>query len=272
VRFSVLTLPNAPWDELRRRWRLLDDLPRVETIWVADHLANPYRHEEEWFDGWVALTELARTTERARIGPLVSPITFHNAAALTKAAVSLDRLSGGRLDLGLGAGGSPYDHELAGVERWAGGERVRRLRTFVERVRDVEEGTEPKALRGSLPLTIGGIAAATIGLAAEHADRWNSWGGRNLVTSEDAAAAVRRQLELLDAACAKSGRSVVRSLLMWPDWLAERPFSSEAAFRESVERWAAVGLDELVFYYPPELGVREPERNVEPGLFERMLA
>ena len=77
---------------------------------------------------------MAKETTRARIGPLVSPITFRNPAVLAKAAVTVDHISGGRLELGIGAGGSAFDHELAEVPRWDSAERLSRLRAFVERL------------------------------------------------------------------------------------------------------------------------------------------
>jgi alkanesulfonate monooxygenase SsuD/methylene tetrahydromethanopterin reductase-like flavin-dependent oxidoreductase (luciferase family) len=270
VKFGVLTLPNVHWDELRRRWRHLDELG-VDTIWVADHLANPYRREQLWLDGWVAATELARVTEHARIGTLVSPMTFRNPASLAKAAASLDLLAGGRLELGLGSGGSAIDHELSGAPDLEAAERADRFDEFAARVHATLEDTRLEPRR-AVPLTIGGTSPRTIRLAAALASRWNSWGADGVKSHDDAVTAVTRQVRRLEAACRETGRTVVRSLLVWPQWLAERPFRSEASFRGTVARWEAVGVDELVFYYPPELGLAGPERGVEPGLFERMLA
>src|SRR5436190_6130804 len=134
MRFGVAVLPNRPWDELRETWRRLDALPGVESVWVADHLANPYRREQPWFDAWTCLATLALGTTRVRIGPLVSPMTFHNPARVVKAAVSVDHLSAGRLELALGSGGSGYDQVLADVERVEPHERARQFEQFVERV------------------------------------------------------------------------------------------------------------------------------------------
>ncbi len=86
----------------------------IETIWVADHLAD--RGGQLRYHGWTCLAALAEQTSRARIGTLVSPMTLHNPAVLAKAALTVDHASGGRLELGLGSGGSDLDLQLAGVQ------------------------------------------------------------------------------------------------------------------------------------------------------------
>jgi alkanesulfonate monooxygenase SsuD/methylene tetrahydromethanopterin reductase-like flavin-dependent oxidoreductase (luciferase family) len=191
VKFGVMTLPTAPWDEMVRRWRTLDTM-RFETIWTADHLLG-VRAGGSWFEGWASLAGIAHATERTRIGTLVSPITFHNPARLVKAAVTVDHMSGGRLELGLGAGGSLADHELAQVEAWPRAERARRLRAFFERVDELlrDERLQPRPLQPRIPLTIGGMARGTLRLAAQLADRWSSFGGERGTQPEAAAAAAR---------------------------------------------------------------------------------
>ena len=96
--FGVLTLPNEPWGELTARWRSLDE-QGWDAIYVADHLGNPYRPEQPWLEAWSCLGAMALVIERARIGPLVTPITFRNPAPLARAALTVDAASGGRLDL-----------------------------------------------------------------------------------------------------------------------------------------------------------------------------
>jgi alkanesulfonate monooxygenase SsuD/methylene tetrahydromethanopterin reductase-like flavin-dependent oxidoreductase (luciferase family) len=274
MRFGVLTLPNAPWDELRRRWRALDELPGVETIWVADELGNFMRPEMPWFEGWACVSGMAQVTTRARIGPLVSPITFRNPAVLAKAAVTVDHASGGRLELGLGAGGSELDHDLAQVPRWEGPERLARLKTFVERTVELlnDERIAPRPVQPTIPLTIAGHARVTLRLAAEHADRWNAFGGFGL-TAEEGLHRCREYNERLTAICEEIGRdpsSVLRSALLGYPFVAETPWRSEEVFREFVDRWQGAGFEELIVYYPPQTAM--PEGSVEEGLFERMLA
>ena len=269
MKLSVITLPTAPWDELVRRWRRLDALG-FETIWTADHLVG-VRRGGHWYAGWPTLAGIAHATERTRIGTLVSPITFHNPAQLVKAAVTVDHMSRGRLELGIGAGGSPVDHELAHVERWPPAERARRLRAFVERVVELlgDESLQPAPLQAQIPLTIGGMARGTLRLAARFAGRWSSFGGGRGTQPEAAAEQAAEQNRELDSFCAELGRDpaeLTRSILIAHPWIVETPWRSEAAFHEMVERWRAAGMTEIVVYYPPETGM--PAEAVTPGVFE----
>lgn len=266
MRFGVLALQEAPWDELVERWRYLEELG-VETIWVADHVAP--RAELEWFEGWSCLTALAHVTSQPRIGPLVSPMTLHNPAVLARTALSVAVLSGGRLELGVGSGGGELDHEVAGVPNRSPKERAGAFADWVERLAVLlaDDRLQPKPDE-PVPLTIGGHGATALRLAAAHAHRWNAFGGIGL-SAEEGLAKCRRDNERLDELCAKTGRSVLRSALIGYPFVAETPWRSEDAWHDLVGRWEDAGFEELVFFYPWDWQM--PEGSVEPGLAERML-
>src|SRR5262249_42594030 len=76
---------------------------------------------------WTSLTALATRTKRIRFGPLVSPLTFYHPALLAKMAAAVDMLSGGRLDLGLGAGWNEHEHRMFGVPFYTLKERLGRV-------------------------------------------------------------------------------------------------------------------------------------------------
>ena len=273
MRFGAITLQNAPWDELVTRWRTLDELG-IETIWVADELGNPKHLEQPWFEGWACVTTMALVTRRSRIGPLVSPITFRNPAVLVKAAVTVDHASGGRLELGLGAGGSEFDHALTQVPQWEAGERLARLGAFVERTVELleDERLSPRPAQKRIPLTIAGHARETLRLAAEHADRWNAFGGFGL-SADEGLRRCRERNDRLTAICDEIGRdprSLLRSALIGYPFVAETPWRSDEAFDDFVGRWQAAGFEELIVYYPPKTGM--PEGSVTPGVFERALS
>jgi alkanesulfonate monooxygenase SsuD/methylene tetrahydromethanopterin reductase-like flavin-dependent oxidoreductase (luciferase family) len=266
VRLGAITLQDAPWPELVARWHRLEELG-VETIWVADHLGHKaLRLGQPWFEAWSCLTALAYETVTPRIGPLVSPMTFRNPAVLARAALTVAELSGGRLELGVGAGGSELDHELAGVPRWGSKERAGRFATWVERLVELL-GDERLSPKRPVPLTIAGRGKTILGLAARHAARWNTYGGVGLSVEEG----LRRGREdnaRLDELCVGTGRTVIRSALLgYHAFVAETPWRSDQAFAEVVERWRDAGFDEIVFYYPPETGM--PEGTAAPGVFER---
>jgi alkanesulfonate monooxygenase SsuD/methylene tetrahydromethanopterin reductase-like flavin-dependent oxidoreductase (luciferase family) len=265
MRFGAFTLQNRPWDQLVESWRRLDELG-VESLWVADHLANSFRPERPWLDGWTAIPALAAATERARVGVLVSSMTLRNPAVLAKAAVTLDHVSKGRAELALGAGGSALDRELAG-------RAPHTFPAFVERVVELlaDDSLQPRPVQERLPLTVGGHTDEALELAARFADRWSSWGGDDLEPAE-ALERGRARNERLTQLCEREGRdpaAVTRSILLGYRFVRETPWRSEEAFLEVLERWAAAGFDELIVYYPAETAM--PEGAVAPGVFERAI-
>jgi len=263
VRFGVLALQEAPWAELVERWRRLEELG-IETIWVADHLAPG---SEPWFEAWSCLTALAYVTERPRIGPLVSPMTFRNPAVLARTALTVAELSGGRLELGVGSGASAADHSLAEVPEWAPRERASLFAAWLERLVELL-GDERLQPHPKIPLTIAGHGPTILRLAARHADRWNAFGGFGM-SAEDGLAKCRRDNERLDQLCAETGRTVLRSALVGYPFVAETPWRSEEAFHDVAGRWEEAGFEELVLFYPWDW--RMPEGSVTLGLAERML-
>ena len=262
--FGVLTLPNAPWDRLVGRWRELDE-QGWDAVYVSDHLANPFVRGQPWLDAWSCLGAMALVVERARIGPLLTPITFRSPAAVVRAALTGDAASGGRLDLALGGGGSAHDHELAEVEPWGREERRERLERFARRVRELLDDPEvrPEPVHGAVPLVLGGHDGPLLELAAELADGWASYGGVGLSAGEGREVAAGLRVAL-DAACRERGRdprSLRRTILLGHRFVAEDAFTSEEAFAEVATAWHGLGFDELVVYESPSLMT---PRGVEP--------
>jgi alkanesulfonate monooxygenase SsuD/methylene tetrahydromethanopterin reductase-like flavin-dependent oxidoreductase (luciferase family) len=265
MKLGAVTLQNRPWPELLESWHRLDALG-LDSLWVADHLANPLRPERPWLDGWTVLPALAAETKHARVGALVSSLTLRKPATLAKAAVTLDHLTGGRAELALGAGGSGRDAELAGKPSEAFAALVERT---VELLSD--DSLQPRPVQGRIPLTIGGHSGEALELAARHADRWNSYGGKGL-EPEEALSRARDRNERLTRLCERAGRdpaTLTRSILIGYPFVGETPWRSEDAFRDVVARWRDAGFDELIVYYPPETGM--PEGAVTAGVFERAL-
>src|SRR5246500_3322473 len=109
VRFGIGTAPQqVSYDDILRVWREADALPQIEHAWLFDHLL-PIAEErtEPIFEGWTLLSAMAAQTQRLRFGLLVTSNRFRPPAMLAKIATTVEVVSGGRLDFGIGAGSRP---------------------------------------------------------------------------------------------------------------------------------------------------------------------
>jgi alkanesulfonate monooxygenase SsuD/methylene tetrahydromethanopterin reductase-like flavin-dependent oxidoreductase (luciferase family) len=231
--FGIATAPQqVTYDDILQVWREADAIPEIEHAWLFDHLmpiagdpAGPI------FEGWALLSALAAQTQRLRLGLLVTSNRFRPPAMLAKIATTVDIVSGGRLDFGIGAGSRPslpmarreYDAHGLAYDDFADSVAslaeactvIRRLWTATEpfdfdgaHVRLTGAFGNPKPVqRPHPPVLIGGRSAAVLRVVAEHADLWNIPGG-------DIADVIGRSA-LLDRYCAQLGRdpaSVTRSM------------------------------------------------------------
>src|ERR1700746_2286963 len=119
VRFGIATAPQqVSYDDVLRVWREADTIPQIEHAWLFDHLM-PIAGAPNGpvFEGWTLLSALAAQTGRLRLGLLVTSNRFRPPAMLAKIAATVDVVSGGRLEFGIGAGsppghpGAPRAHE-----------------------------------------------------------------------------------------------------------------------------------------------------------------
>ena len=108
-------LPTDPWSETVARARHLEALG-YDHLWTYDHLSWRRYRERTWFGAIPWLTGIAAATDRIRLGPLVSSPNFRHPVTLAKDAMTLDHVSGGRLILGVGAGGLGFDSTVLGAE------------------------------------------------------------------------------------------------------------------------------------------------------------
>src|SRR4051812_41452948 len=202
----------------------------VPALFRSDHFLNlDGDHPERGaLDAWTTLAALAAVTQTVRLGTLVSPATFRHPSLLAKLAVTADHVSGGRVDLGLGAGWHEPEHRAYGFP-FAG--LAARMDVFEEQVAIVagllapgefaHDGANyvcvgvdarPKPVRGRLPLIVGGSAGRrSAAVAARWADEYN--------TGAVDAAECRRRRRRLDAACAAVGRDPADLRLSVRTWL-----------------------------------------------------
>jgi alkanesulfonate monooxygenase SsuD/methylene tetrahydromethanopterin reductase-like flavin-dependent oxidoreductase (luciferase family) len=162
----------------------------MDSVWLIDHMAAPATPAVDYLEAWTTATALAMQTERIRIGHLVLCDTFRHPALLAKMAATLDVLSGGRVDLGIGWGSVPDELSAYGFGARPPAERAARLRETLEILQLMFAGEpfdhdgEHYQLRGALgrpvplqepiPLHIGGGGPKlTMPLVRDFAQWWN---------------------------------------------------------------------------------------------------
>ena len=155
---------------------------------VMDHLFPPGAPDQPMYEALTTVTWLAAVTEELRLGQLVLCDAFRHPAVLARQAVTLDHLSGGRFELGIGSGSTPGELAAYGFPASTGAQRVERLAETLALLRGFWSG-EPVHHQGAnfsvdgarqlptplgrLPLVIGGTGPKTMALVAEYADWWN---------------------------------------------------------------------------------------------------
>jgi len=131
MRIGIVILPDQRWSESRRRWRQAEEWG-FDHAWTYDHLGWRDLVDGPWFDSTTTLTAAATVTSRIRLGTLVASPNFRHPAAFARQVTALDDVSGGRLLLGLGAGGIGFDATVLGGETLPPGRRVDRFAEFTE--------------------------------------------------------------------------------------------------------------------------------------------
>ena len=259
--FGIQTPPFHDWPTLTEIWRQIERLG-WDSIWLPDHFLPTFRRELPWFESWTLLSALAMSTSRVRIGVLVTCNTFRPPALLAKMAITVDHISGGRLEFGLGTGWVEFEHTMFGIDYPDSGERVARfgealivvdtlMRNEVSSWQGDHYRLEEALFRPAplqvprVPFTLAAHGPKMLALIAPYVDRWNSMG----TVAEMAERGAR-----LDEAVFAVGRvseTVIKSLLYVPSILPdEHPWDSVEAFADFVGRYREVGVTDFIFQPP----------------------
>jgi F420-dependent oxidoreductase-like protein len=206
------------WPELLRIWQYLDDSP-FDSAWTMDHLV-PGRSQGEsngpCLEGWALLAALAQTTKRLRLGCLVTGVTYRHPAVLAKVATTVDIISKGRLEFGIGAAWHEFEHRAYGIPFHTMSERQDRLEEALQVIKLLWTSDAPVTFRGTYyqledapflpppvqkphpPIMVGGSGPKrTLRTAARYADAVNLWGPLEMV---------QQSLKTLQAHCRDVGR------------------------------------------------------------------
>ncbi|MDQ6661836.1 MAG: LLM class F420-dependent oxidoreductase [Chloroflexota bacterium] len=217
--FGIKTAPQyTTYDEILPVWLEADSVPTIEHAWLFDHFI-PLGPDPTGpcLEGWSLLAALAARTERVRLGIMVTGNTYRHPAVLANIGATVDVISHGRLDFGIGAGWNELEHTSYGIPLYAAGERIRRLGEACEVIRLLWTETianfdgkyyqlkdarcEPKPVQKPYPpFVIGGSGEQlTLKVVAKYADVWNFVGGPVDM--------FQHKIEVLNKHCADVGRN-----------------------------------------------------------------
>lgn len=254
-RFCIVLGQRASWPEMLARTRETESLG-FDGLFLVDHFFGLKDVSDPTHEAYTMLAALAPFTQAMRLGILVSGNSYRNPALLLKQAITVDHISGGRVDFGVGAGWLEREHEAYGFHFPSARERVDRFTEALEiwdqlqgqehttfegeHYRLLDAPFEPKSLqRKRLPLLIGGSKPRMLRLVARYADIWNTVG------SPDDAGALNRRL---DEICEEAGRdpsTLVRAVSPSINLL-----ESAKAFTSGVAAYHAAGFRDICLPWP----------------------
>jgi F420-dependent oxidoreductase-like protein len=277
LRFGIKTAQQfTTYDDILRVWQEADIIPGIEHAWAFDHFIplGPDITGTQ-LEGWTLLSALAARTERLRIGLMVTGNIYRHPAVLAKIGATVDAISHGRLDFGIGAGWNETECNMYGIPLYAPGERIRRLGEACEVVKRLWTETvanfdgkyyqlkdarcEPKPVQKPYPPYVigGGGEQLTLRVVALYANVWNFVGG--------SVESFRHKSEVLADHCAAIGRdpkTIERSIQTLINY--QNPAETCDQIKPYVEAGATHIVLNLRAPYPENIVHRLAEEIVAP--------
>jgi alkanesulfonate monooxygenase SsuD/methylene tetrahydromethanopterin reductase-like flavin-dependent oxidoreductase (luciferase family) len=274
MRIGLVILPSDRWSEARHQWKWADRAGFC-TAWTYDHIRWGGMPAGPWHASIPVLAAAAAVTTRIRLGTLVATPNFRHPVVLARDAITLDDISGGRLDLGVGPGSLGHDATVLGQQPWSTAERMARYAEFLQLLRAVVDGdpatlttahtahygareapSTPGTVQRPFPLTVAAGGPTGFRLAVRYGQQWVTVGptGPGSRTPEAILETVTRQVAQLDEACAAAERapSAIGRVLLWMP--TEPVIDSADQFDELAARAASLGFDEVVLHHPSQTG------------------
>src|SRR5579863_787488 len=275
--FGIKTVPqHTTYEGMLHVWQEADSIPSIEHAWLFDHFMPITREiSGPCLEGWTLLAAYAAVTKRMRIGLMVTGNTYRHPAVLANMAATVDIISGGRLDFGIGAGWNETEHNSYGMPLYAAGERIRRLgeaceiikRMWIETAPSFEGKyyqikdayCEPKPIQKPYPpFVIGGAGEKlTLRVVAQYAAIWN--------VLDNGVEEFQQKSAILDDHCAAIGRdpqTIQRSIhvMAIPEKLEEA--------RNEMRSYIEAGATHLILIlrapYPEGIVHRLDEEIIQP--------
>lgn len=267
-RLSALVLPDR-----HPPVAFLDDVRAAEhagvrTVWTYDHLTWPLLADSPWYGAVPLLAAAAMATDRVRLGTQVATPNFRHPVPFAKELMTLDQLTGGRLDVGLGAGSEGPDATVLGEPKRTLRERSDRFAEWLglldtllrEPVTTVHgnrfSAVDARQIPGCvqqprLPFTVAATGPKALGLAARYGQAWVTYGPYGpQVQPDDWFAVLAEQSQRLTHVLAEQGRApdALRRIVQFAlevQW----PFESSQRYADTLGRLAALGFDEVTVHW-----------------------
>jgi alkanesulfonate monooxygenase SsuD/methylene tetrahydromethanopterin reductase-like flavin-dependent oxidoreductase (luciferase family) len=286
MRVGVVILPQFSWAEARARWKSLEDRGFAHG-WTYDHLAWRDLAEQNWFGTIPTLTAAATATSTLRLGTWVTSPNFRHPVTLAKDLMTLDDISGGRVIVGVGAGGTGWDATVLGQQPLTPGQRVQRLAEFVTLtdllLRQPETSWQgdyfradrarmiPAGSRARIPLIVAANGPRTMRIAAG-ADGWATTGPESTDASTqqwwDAVGGLVDRFESTATQAGRDPATMDRYLNL--DSAPVLSVSSLDAFTDAAGRAAALGFTDILVHWPRPQGIYAADDAVLDRIADRL--
>ncbi|HEY8171547.1 MAG TPA: LLM class flavin-dependent oxidoreductase [Dehalococcoidia bacterium] len=284
MKFGYSVEAPIDWAELLELARDLDERSNFESFWISDSLIANGPPDDPRLEAWTALAAIAQATSRLRLGVMVSGNAYRHPAVLAKIVTTIDQISNGRVELGIGAGW-PGENRRYGIDFWKRPERIERLNEALHVIKalwtqprpkfegkyyklDEPPYSPPNVQQPHPPILIGGGSDAMLRIIAEHADAANPM------------IEVREGFAKIDAICREIGRDpsgirrtlevqlflnddpeMQRRAIEWAigqyggteDDVRRQLFGSADDVRASIRRYADAGVQEIMVFQLPRV-------------------
>ena len=276
MRVGVVILPDLRWPAAKSRWTEAEQRG-FSTAWTYDHLSWRSLRDGPWLGTVPLLSAVAAATTNLRLGTLVTTPNFRHPAVLAKDVMTLDEISGGRIDVGVGAGGTGYDAKVLGGPPLTPPERAARFEEFVEvldlllrepmasHTGDYYTVVDSRTLPGCTqlprpPFAVAATGPRALAVAARYGQMWVTTGPPDPAPGPDPwLAGLSEQMHRFEAAYADAGRTspvrraaVVGLGLTWAQ-------ASVQAWDELCGALQSLGFTDVIVHWP-----RPEDRNL-PG-------
>jgi alkanesulfonate monooxygenase SsuD/methylene tetrahydromethanopterin reductase-like flavin-dependent oxidoreductase (luciferase family) len=283
MRHGIVILAQDSWPEARRKWMLAEELG-FDHAWTYDHLSWRTLADEPWGATVPTLTAAATVTSRIRLGTFVASPNFRHPVPFAKELATVDDISGGRLMLGVGSGGTGFDAFVLGQPGYTPRQRHERFAEFVERLDSLLRFEAPDAGGFSftgdwysavdarmvgvpaqtprLPFILAANGPKGLALVSRFGNGWVTTGPEG-VTDKEWWAAVAGLASRLDDAAVAAGRdplTIDRYLSL--DSGGTYSLSSVAAFEDLTARAAELGFTDVISHWPRHDGIYAGSEDV----------